>query len=139
MQPVVPEPSPAEPVVELAERILKSETSEQPPVYGPFRCVRTCAPGAQESLTLSITPEDEKTELTFHPETLRGPGNTTISSSQVTITPIRVSLDQGQGADVKVSLTPPPETPPGLYQGKIVVEGTVPAVFRIEFEIAPPN
>ena len=133
-----PEQKPAERMSDVASRVLKSETGGQPEVYGPFRCARTCEPGSQESITLSLSADDDPMELQFRPEEMRNPEGASISSSQVTVFPDKVSLQAGSDADVKVTLTPPPEAVPGLYSGRILAEGTEPAIFRIEFEVALP-
>ena len=135
----LPGPGQAASVVDLAQRVLQSETTDQAPVYGPFRCARTCAPGSQDSLTLSISSLDDAAELVLHPGRLEGPGGRKISASHVTISPSTLRLKDGDIADVKVTLSPPPDTAPGLYGGTIEVTGTAPALFRIAFEVGLPR
>lgn len=78
-------------------------------------------------------------KLQFRPEELRMPEGAAISSSQITVYPDHVSLQDGDTTDVKVTLMPPPEAVPGLYSGRIKAEGTEPAIFRVEFEVALPD
>lgn len=134
-----PRQVPAEPMSDVASRVLKSETSGQPTVYGPFRCAKICTSGSQESITLSLSADGDPLKLQFRPEELRMPEGAAISSSQIAVFPDHVNLQDGDTTDVKVTLMPPPEAVPGLYSGRIKAEGAEPAIFRVEFEVALPD
>lgn len=127
------------PVVDLAQSILADETGADAGVDGPFRAASPVAPGQSARIVLGFAAQaqtDAAATLVLQAGDLTDGTRAVIPARDVTLTPDRVVIETGQGADVTVTIHTGKLTKPGLYRGRIDVTGAETFKIAIEVEVS---
>lgn len=123
----------------IARSILVDETASKQDTIGPFRCKSPLRPGEEGvvSLELSAPSTGGPVSIQFMTTDLTSSAGGRIQVSSLWVNPEKLAISPGGVEILKVSLQVPNDTAPGLYGGRIAVDGTDPLSLFVEFEIIP--
>lgn len=137
VSPIAPQPD-AQPISDIARRVLGAERGAQQPLEGPFACRKTCHPGGTATILLSFDAPSGggPVALQFEPGDLINRNGDTLPANRVNVVPAQIQLNPGESTDVAVIVTVPDLADPGEYHGRIACTGTVQTSIVVMYEVA---